>query len=727
MIESNIVQKNVDQVVKENYMPYVKLLALERSLVYLDGLKPVARRILYTMNELNVWSEGPCSKKSYKCARIVGDTMGKYHPHGDKSIYDALALMTDDYNKLNNSYIHGEGTFGRVWASEDCIPASAMRYTGAALSPISRELFDGINENAVDFVDNFDKTEKEPTILPVTFPSVIVNTSKGIAVGMGSHVPSYDLKAVCMSTVGILKGQIKDYKELSQSLGAPDFTTNGFIHCSEKELEDLVRTGRGTLTMSGSVNLFNDRIEITQVPFGVRIDDIVSDAIDAIKEGKLDEVNDIINESGYDENTEESRLRATVYLKRGKDPKKVLAKLNKYTRLRNKISFNTTVVIDDTPVELGIYELLVEWIKWRSKTIQRQYKFKLEKELKNETIISAWEKVNGNLKQVLDMVTNNKEEKAVEELKSKLGFTDVQAKYIIDTKLKRLTQDRLEQELEKLKKCREDIKIYTNVVNDENIRFGMMAKQITSVAEKHGSDRYSVEVPPVVVEDEEEKIKEVIPDMDVCVIITELGLIKRITNMNDLDKLDSILDGNDKVAWKLDCKNTETVLIFTQNGNCYRIPVHSIDNNKGKFKDTIWGLLDMTDDSGVLYITNSGDYSGNFNIVYPNGRGRKVWLSEVSGKLKRYKGIFEEYPKGSCFVTKSNRFFVITAKRSASYGDFTLMESFRGRSAFKVARIAKGDRIIGLQPIERVPDPNAVDLSKYQKEYCVKIGEDILW
>ena len=285
----------ISKLLLSNYLPYGKYTIVSRAIPGLDGLKPVQRRILYSMHNNGL---GKPDANTTKSVKIVGDVMGKYHPHGDSSIYGALVGMSTGYEGFNIPYIRGKGSFGKVYSRD--LQCAAPRYTEAKLTPICAEFFDGIKEDAVDIVDNFDGTEKEPVILPVKFPSILVNASAGVAVGISSNIPSFSLTNVCKATHGVLTGSITAAAGLANVLGAPEFTTGGFLHADARSLEKLCETGKGTFTISGRVEVYSNQIVITEIPYCTTAEDIM-DAIDEhMKDDTLKGVKNIRDEIGLD-------------------------------------------------------------------------------------------------------------------------------------------------------------------------------------------------------------------------------------------------------------------------------------------------------------------------------------------------------------------------------------------------------------------------------------------
>ncbi len=696
-----------------NYMPYAKSTIISRAIPFIDGLKPVNRRILYTMHKMGLYD-----KKS-KSANIVGQCM-KFHPHGDMAIYETLVRMTTGNEALNAPYIESKGTFGKVYSSTTGF--AAPRYTEAKLAAIAKELFDGIDENAVDFKDNYDSTDREPKLLPVKFPTILINTSSGIAVGRASSIPSFGLTPVCKATIGVLQGTITTVEELMEVLGAPEFTTGGYIHGSKAEYNNLGRTGRGSITVSGTVETYPDRIIITEIPYRTTIEAILDEVEALVKTGDLKEVSDIRDESDI------KGLRAVIELKRGSNVGAVLRKINRYTKLRMQMSFNTWVVVERNGkqrcLSFGLLDLLEEWIKFRIDTIQRIYQFRLNKKKDHAHLLEAWEKIKDDIKEVARFAADNVESVVISYLKSKYGMDDTQANYIADMRFRDITKDRLAKRLVELESIRRDIVAFTNITNSEEEKKKIIVSELTTIIDKYGSDRKTVMAEPIVEDTNSTAPEEQIEDVQVSVLITNRGYAKRLITLRD--EANFTLHDDDKIRWRFLCSNRDDILVFTYSGMCYKIPVHTIDASKGVPKDYIFNLVEKIDDSEILCVTPSNNYKGSINIVYDSGRGVKVRFSKVSGNRSRYKSLFEEGTPKTLWCTAEDKFFMITRKRKAAYIDLALVNKMGTRSAFKVARVGD-DEIFDLQPLSKVPNAKQIDFSRYSKGYCVKINEDKLW
>lgn len=699
----------VEKVLMQNYMPYAKGVILQRAVPQLDGMKPVNLRILYAMYKTGLLT------KRRKAAGIVGEVM-KYHPNGDASIYNAMVRMVDANESLLAPMIRGKGNYGKSFSRD--LECAAMRYPEASLLPIAEEFFDGIYDGAVDMVDNFDSTEKEPSILPVKFPNVLVNASSGIAVGLASKIPSFNLKAVCEATIKLLHGEISDSDELMDILGAPDFPTGGFIHVEENELYRLGRYGNGGFYVSGAVSLYRNAIMINQIPFGTTIESII-ESIEDNKKTELKEVESVTNLTSL------KGLQIEVRLKPGSDPRKVLEKLKRLTNITMKVSYNTAVIIDGAYKQLGILALLEEWVRFRENCISRTYSKRAKDLAVEEHRLSAFELIYPRLDRASEIMQLD-EQAAKQGLIAEFGMDETQAEYLGDCKRKEFYADRIVKRIERLLKIRETLGYYNRLVNESDARHELICAELREISDKYGEPRRTKMVGPLelVVETDESE-----PDNSPAVIIvTEHGYVTKLNNTKTLSTFEE--DPEDKVRWRIKTTNSGTVLLFTYSGLCYKLRVKDVPSpSRGHSKEYLFNVIKREDDSELCYAQEAGDYSGWFNVVYRNGSGTRVTFDRVSGNRKVYHSLFEGGDRTSVFITPYDEFFMITKARKAAFVNLKLGREW-GRKAFKVARIDKGDSIFGLQPMENVPEKESWDierLARYMRGYTVKIKDDKLW
>ena len=698
-----------------NYLPYAKHTIISRAIPAIDGFKPVQRRVLYAMNTMGLANAGANKAKSVK---IIGETMGKYHPHGDSSIYDALILMSKGYAGLNIPYIESKGSFGKVYSRD--LEKAAPRYTEAKLAKVCSEFFEGLNEDAVDFVDNFDSTEKEPRLLPVKFPNILVNSNSGVAVGTSSNIPSFSLKNVCLATQGVLKGEIQTPADLAKVLGAPEFTTGGFLHANEKSLEKLCETGKGGFTISGRVEVYSNKIVITEIPYTTTAEVIEEAIIKAMKEGKLKGLKEVKDEIGLE------GLRLVVEIKNGYNSREVLHELCRLTPLRTKISFRTRVIIDNRCRELGILELLNVWIDFRQNCINRTYMYRLNKDLDKEHLLSTWEHIKDDLLAVIDMISKNTDEVAKSKLIANYGLDEIQAEYLLDMKLRSITTNKAEKSLKELADTRERIEDSQAVLGDIQRRYAIIIKDLDEVIKKYGGDNKTVLAPEL--KEEDLKAPEIkISDELVTVVLTRDGYIKRLTNTNDILNKYIAPNGDEEVLrWAI--KNNEHLLVFDRFGWIHKVLVDDIDSGRGKLTDKLHEKAGLEKPEDMIWADACGDYSKHFNIVYPNGKGMRVLYSKASGKRKEYKAGYPEVVPGGYWVTSEDKFFMITKRDKAAYCNAQPShELMVNKVSFRIGRTGTNDYYIKLIPCSKMQNMNLIDISKYNKAYAVSFKNDMMW
>jgi len=700
----------ISKLLLTNYMPYAKATIISRAIPSIDGLKPVQRRILYIMNDMGLTGDD-----NAKCQRINGQVM-RIHPHGDSSIYDALILMSTGHEGLNAPYIKSKGNFGKKYSRD--LAYAAPRYTEARLAPICKELFDGIKENSVDFIDNFDATEKEPTLLPVKFPTILINSNSGVAVGTSSNIPTFSIKNVCKATQEIIRGNITNAAELAEVLGVPEFVSGGFLHASQESLTKLCETGRGSFVISGHVEVYASRIVIDQIPYTTTAEDIMDAIEENMKNGKLKGIRTVRDEIDL------KGLRLTVEIKGGYNSRDILRELCRLTPLRTKVSFRTRVIIANRCRELGILELLNYWIQFRSTCIERMYQYRLDKDSVKEHLLATWDKIKHDISGVVQMISKNTDPVAKANLINNYGLDDIQSEYLLDMKIRSITTDRAAKALKELADTRSRIAYSNKVLNDANEKNNIIINELEDIINKYGTDNKTIQAPELT--DEDTKAPEIkISEDTVTVVLTKNGYIKRLVSINDVSRKYSYGSDEEVLRWTI--KNNQHLLVFDRFGTVHKILVDDIDSSRGALKETLHGKANIEKAEDVIWADACGDYSGYFNLVYPNGRGTRVYYSNASGNRAQYKSLYNEVKPNQYWVTQENQFFMITHRMKAAYCDITRLGLISNREAFKVARVASGDFFTKLILYKNVPNPGLINLDKYNKDYTVSIGNDILW
>ena len=516
----------------------------------------------------------------------------------------------------------------------------------------------------------------------------------------------------------MLRGTITDVEGLMDVLGVPEYTTGGYIHASKEDLVKLGKTGTGTFKISGSVQTYPDRIVISEIPYRTTAEDIVAAIEEHVKSGELKEVVEVSDEIDL------KGFRLVVIIRKTANAKAVLNKLCRLTPLRTTMSYNTRVIIGDRCEQIGLYDLLRHWIDFRCESLRRIYQHRLDVASKKEHILASWEKIKGDVKQVALIIASNSESNAKSILMNNYSLDEIQADYILDIKARMFTTDNLNKKLSELSEIRNDITEYNTVLGSDNEKYKIIINDLERIIKNYAGDNKTHQAEPIV-EVEEPKEEEKVDDSVVNVIMTRSGYLKRLATLKDITSYE-LPDGEEEaIRWLT--RNNEHLLVFTYDGTVYKLLINSIDAGRGGLKDELYKLVGLTSPEQIMFIDLAGDYSKYFNLVYPNGRGLRVYYSRAKGNRKKYKSLFDPCQPGKAWITQADKFFMITARRKAAYCSLELMGMFGNRSAFKVARVNSGDAIIGLQPIENVPDINSINLDRYKKDYTVSIGEDVLW
>ena len=709
-LELGYSEEEIQKIILKNGLMYAKGIILDRAIPAIDGFKPSQRRVLYAMRRMNL-----TGGTKAKCSKIAGMTL-TFHPHSDVSAYLTSVLMTDNNETYNIPYISGKGTYGKVY-SRDLQPAK-MRYPESGLSKVGESLFDEIKSGAVDFRPNFDNTEDEPVLLPVKFPTILVNPISGVAVAKSCVIPSFSLSRVCEATCGVIAGKITTPEELAEVLDHPEYSTGGYIHCNKELMTKLCKTGKATFTITGAVECYSDKIIVKEIPFTTTCEEIKDSIVELVNEGTLKEISDI------HEGISIKGLKLEVKVKRGYNSREVLEKLYRYTKLRDKISYQIKVIKDNECIDnIGVLDLINIWLEFRHECIIKAQKKKLESLNKEIHEMEAWELINGDIKGVTDILLNNKAKKATELIEQKYGMDELQSQYLVSLRLVDITVDNMVKHIEQVKEKRESIEQVKGLINDPKKRGILIMNQLLEVSNKFGKEEKTRKADILI--DNGKELKRKISDEEVVLKITRNGYIKRLIGLNDIMRFEC--PAGDSVFRTITCRNNEYLLVFTTDGVMHKILVDDIDASRGKVTESIADKLHLEPTSKLLWVDNSGDYRGYFNLVYPNGKGERIYYEKAAGKRMKYISMYPPVQLGNVWVTQEDKFFIITARGSAAYVDSSKIGTFTSRRVFRIARIRSNDRIIGIQPLSRVPDISKIDISKYNKDYTVSIGNDVLW
>ena len=618
----DVVNQEIVSTIKENYMPYAMSVILSRAIPEIDGFKPSHRKLLYTMYKM-----GLLGSTRTKSANIVGQTM-KLNPHGDSAIYDTMVRLSRGYEALLHPYVDSKGNFGKFYSRD--MAWAASRYTEAKLDPISNELFKDIDKDTVDFVDNYDNTLKEPTLLPATFPSVLVNANTGIAVGMASSICSFNLRELCETTIGIIKDKNHD---VMSTLPAPDFIGGGQIIYDVNVLRSIYETGRGSFKVRGTYKYDSSYncIDILSIPPTTTVEAIIEKIIEIVKSGKIKEISDVRDETGID------GLKITIDLKRNVDPDVLMQKLYKMTPLEDSFACNFNVLIGGVPMVLGVKPLLEEWIAFRVECVRRRTAYDLEKKQSKMHLLKGLEKILLDIDKAIKIVRETAEEtEVVPNLMIGFGIDEVQAEYVAEIKLRHLNREYIlkrTKEIEDLEKEINDLKaILASKVKVKNI----IVSELKDAAKKYGKDRVTSLIDPEEIKDVE--ITPEIPDYNVHLYFTKEGYFKKITPQSLRMSGEQKLKEGDSIYQSYESTNTADLLFFTNKCQVYKSKAADFPDTKASvLGEFVAAKLGMDEEEVPVSMIVTKDYDGFMLFGFENGKLAKVPLSAYATKTNRKK------------------------------------------------------------------------------------------
>lgn len=605
-----------------NYMPYAMSVILSRAIPEIDGLKPSHRKLLYTMYNMGLLQGG-----TIKSANIVGRTM-QLNPHGDAAIYETMVRLSRGNEALLYPFVESKGNFGKAYSRNMMYAAS--RYTEAKLAPICHELFDDIKLDTVDFVDNYDNTMKEPTLLPVTFPTILCNVTTGIAVGMASSIASFNIKEICDTTVALMKNP--DHV-VSDTLIAPDFVGGGYILYDKAELDKIYETGRGSVKVRAkyAYDKKYNCIDITQIPPTTTSEAVIDKVVELVKSNKIKEISDIRDE------TDLSGLKITIDLKRGVDADKFLLKLYKMTPLQDSFSCNFNLLIKGRPVVLGVKGILLEWIDFRLECIRRRITFNLDKKRKQLHLLKGLSKILLDIDKAVKIVRETESEsEVVPNLMIGFGIDEIQAEYVAEIKLRHLNREYILKRIKDIEQLENDIADLEATLASKNKMKKIIIGELDAVAKKYDKGRKS----EVLYNADEELPAEVIEiaDYPVTLFLSEQGYLKKIKTANLRMSGEQKVKEGDKMLPEIECSNKDELLFFTNNHQVYKSKADDFADTKASvLGEYVPSKLDMDEGEQVVYMAVLSEYSGYMLFVFENGKLAKVDIAAYATKTNRKK------------------------------------------------------------------------------------------
>ena len=617
-----VVEQPITRTLDENYMPYAMSVIVSRAIPEIDGFKPSHRKLLYTMYKMGLLTGGRT-----KSANIVGQTM-RLNPHGDQAIYETMVRLAKGNESLLHPFVDSKGNFGKVYSRDMAYAAS--RYTEAKLAPICAELFRDLDCDAVDFVDNYDNTMKEPSLLPTTYPNVLVSANQGIAVGMASQICGFNLGEVCDTTIAFLKNPDHD---ISSTLLAPDFPTGGQIICDGDDLRSIYATGRGGLKVRARwrYDRSENVIEVYEIPYSTTIEVILDKVAELVKAGKIKEISDMRDE------TDLSGLKLAIDLKRGVDPDKLMAKLFRLTPLQDTVSCNFNILIAGMPRVMGVGEILTEWTAWRTDCVKRRVYYILSKKKEKLHLLQGLKRILLDIDKAIRIIRETEEEsEVIPNLMIGFGIDQVQAEYVAEIKLRNINKEYI------LKRVQETAALADEIddLEDTLAKLGRIRRiiidELTEVRKKYAVPRrteivYSHELPEEPAEDAPE-------DYPVHLFLSREGYFKKITPQSLRMSGDQKYKEGDGPSQYFEATNNTELMFFTDRQQVYKTRASEFGETKASLLgDYLPAKLGLDAGENVIFLCLPGDYSGSLLFAFENGRVARVSLSAYATTSNRRK------------------------------------------------------------------------------------------
>ena len=684
-----VVEQPITRTLDENYMPYAMSVIVSRAIPEIDGFKPSHRKLLYTMYKMGLLTGGRT-----KSANIVGQTM-RLNPHGDQAIYETMVRLAKGNESLLHPFVDSKGNFGKVYSRDMAYAAS--RYTEAKLAPICAELFRDLDCDAVDFVDNYDNTMKEPSLLPTTYPNVLVSANQGIAVGMASQICGFNLGEVCDTTIAFLKNPDHD---ISSTLLAPDFPTGGQIICDGDDLRSIYATGRGGLKVRARwrYDRSENVIEVYEIPYSTTIEVILDKVAELVKAGKVKEISDMRDE------TDLSGLKLAIDLKRGVDPDKLMAKLFRLTPLQDTVSCNFNILIAGMPRVMGVGEILTEWTAWRTDCVKRRVYYILSKKKEKLHLLQGLKRILLDIDKAIRIIRETEEEsEVIPNLMIGFGIDQVQAEYVAEIKLRNINKEYILKRVQETAALADEIDDLEDTLAKPGRIRRIIIDELTEVRKKYAVPRrteivYSHELPEEPAEDAPE-------DYPVHLFLSREGYFKKITPQSLRMSGDQKYKEGDGPNQYFEATNNTELMFFTDRQQVYKTRASEFGEAKASLLgDYLPAKLGLDAGENVIFLCLPGDYSGSLLFAFENGRVARVSLSAYATTSNRRKltGAYcEKFPLVQILpLTEDRELALLTNEPRALLVHTALL-------APKTTRGTQGVQVMNIKPkyhLERLAD-----------------------
>ncbi len=683
-LRAEVTEMPVSVTLETNYMPYAMSVILSRAIPEIDGFKPSHRKLLYTMYKM-----GLLGGQKIKSANIVGQTM-QLNPHGDASIYETMVRLSKGYEALNAPFVDSKGNFGKVYSRD--MAYAAPRYTEAKLTEICREIFRDIDSDTVDFVPNYDNTKTEPTLLPTSYPNLLVSANTGIAVGMASNICGFNLKETCETAIALMNDSDVD---VMQTLKAPDFPTGGEIIMDEQKMREIYETGRGSFKIRAKwqYEKKGNLIEIREIPYTTTIEAVMDKIAELMKGGKLKEISDVRDESDL------KGLLITIDLKRGADPEALMQKLFRMTPLLDSFSCNFNILIAGTPQVLGVREILDEWTAWREECVKRRVYFDLKRKKERLHLLMGLSKILLDIDKAIAIIRKTElEADVIPNLMTGFGIDETQAEFVAEIKLRNINREYILKKISEKEELIEDIKGLEETLKSRAKIRRLIIKELEEVIKKYGSERKSS---IVYAEDIEEFTEEEIDAYPCHLIVSEQGYVKNLNPQGLKSSGEQKFKEGDRELYSFDCESSDTLLIFSDKAQVYKMRVDEIPEAKAsQLGSFLSSLLEMDEDENFLDLVHPEEYARDLIFVFENGKLLRTPIDSYETKQNRRKLINAynaESPVVKIFHLREEDEIVLVSDENRALivgSDRVVMRKSRTAQGNAVMKLKEGKKVV---------------------------------
>lgn len=708
-----VVDGEITGLLKNNYMPYAMSVIISRALPEIDGFKPSHRKLLYMMYKRGLLSP---DKERSKSANVVGETM-KLNPHGDAAIYETMVRLTRGNEALLHPFVDSKGNFGKQYSSK--MRYAAARYTEVKLEKICNELFRDIDKETVDFVPNYDNTMTEPTLLPATFPTVLVNANTGIAVGMASNVCPFNLEEVCETCIALMKDPNHD---ILSTLKGPDFPGGGMMLYDEAELNKVYETGRGSIKVRSKYNYdkSSNCLEITEIPYTTTIEAIIDKIVELVKAGKIREISYIRDETDID------GLKIAIDLKRGTDPDKLMQKLYRLTPLQDAYPCNFNILIAGTPKVMGVREILTEWTAFREECVSRRTYYDLHKKMDKLHLLEALAKILLDIDKAIRIIRETENEAdVVPNLMIGFGIDEIQAEYVAEIKLRNINKQYILRRIEEVDSLKAEIAELEEILKDKKKIRKIIVGELREVIKNYAKPRKTLFYYKSDVGDEE--LADDTPDYPVNIFVSAEGYFKKITPQSLRMSSEQKLKEGDYITQSFESSNRSDLLFFSDSAQCYKSRASVFDDSKASVMgDYIPAKLSFDEGENLCSVVPTTDYSGYMMFFFENGKAAKVPLNSYETKTNRKKlakAYSDKSPLiGAIFIADDCDILLRSSSGHALVFNTAMIlpKTTRDSQGVQVMTLRKSTKLTSAAIIEA---EQAADLEKYRSKNVPAAGK----